>query len=155
MARPATRFVAVRARLDAPVGNVVVTGLFRKVGGPPGGGYGLIVRDQAVGPGDGLSQDGQFVVLEVGDRGDFGIWRRDGNRWIDLIPWTRTEVVRPGGDPNQLVVESIGSALTFIVNGVQVARVNETGSSRGGVGIFVGGDFNSVVLNRLTVQTAE
>ncbi|MGI9145012.1 MAG: hypothetical protein ACR2IK_00430 [Chloroflexota bacterium] len=33
--------------------DVIVSGTFQKVGGPTGGGYGLVVEDQGVGAGDG------------------------------------------------------------------------------------------------------
>jgi hypothetical protein len=39
------RVVAVRAPIDASIDDVVVTAAFRKVGGPTGGGYGVIVRE--------------------------------------------------------------------------------------------------------------
>ncbi|MDQ3809137.1 MAG: hypothetical protein M3336_02490, partial [Chloroflexota bacterium] len=148
------RFVAVGAPL-APLGDVTVSGSFRKVGGPAGGGYGLIIRDQAPGTRDGLNQEGQFVVLAVGDRGEFGIWRRDGSRWLDLIPWTATELVRTGLEPNDLVVRVSGTRLGFLVNGRLLAEVAEATLLRGGVGIFVGGDLNHVVLERFTVQVPE
>src|SRR5437660_752281 len=92
-ARNPAQFVAVSAPLDAPLGDVVISGTFHKVGGPPGGGYGLIVHDQGPGPRDGVNQLGRFYVLEAGDKGEFGVWRRDGDRWIELIPWTPTDHV--------------------------------------------------------------
>ena len=64
------RFVAVSAPIPVPLGDVVVSATFHKLGGPPGGGYGLIVRDQHTSPGDGVAQGGQFYVLEVSDRSD-------------------------------------------------------------------------------------
>jgi hypothetical protein len=154
-ARQPSQFVAIGAPLDEVLGDVVVTGAFRKVGGPPGGGYGLIVRDQRSGPRDGITQDGQFVVLEAGDLGEFGVWRRDGTRWIDVIPWTPSEVVHRGAQPNQVVVQILGTDMTFFVNGIEIAGVRATTLSRGGVGIFVGGDSNQVVLDRFTVQVPE
>jgi len=71
-------------RLHAAVGvltgqlrDVLVTATFHKADGPPGGGYGIIVRDQGPGSRDGLNQGGHYYVLEVGDSGEVGIWRRD------------------------------------------------------------------------------
>ena len=65
------------------------------IGGPPGGGYGLIVRDQTHGAGDGVDQQGQFVVAEVGDKGEIGIWQRADSHWIDLLAWTPSPLVHP------------------------------------------------------------
>ena len=71
-----------------------------KLGGPDGGGYGIIVRDQRQGPRDGSSQDGRYYVLEVGDKGEVGIWRRDGDHWVDLLPWQHSDAVKTGTAPN-------------------------------------------------------
>ena len=152
VAREPGRFVAVGAPIAEALGDVVVTGTFRKVGGPPGGGYGLIVRDQGAGARDGIAQEGQFYVLEVGDRGELGIWRRDGDRWIELLPWTTAEAVRPGGATNELTVRAIGPRLTFLVNGVEVASLDDSALPDGGVGVFLGGDFNEGLVERLVVQ---
>jgi hypothetical protein len=80
------------------------------------------------------------------------VWRREGDRWIDLVPWTRSDAVRPGGSPNDLMVQAVGSELSFLVNGVRVATVSDTTLPDGGVGVFVGGDFNEVALDHFAVQ---
>lgn len=151
-AQDAGRFVAVGAPVAQPLRDVVVTAAFRKVGGPSGGGYGVIVRDQTPGARDGLDQSGRYYVLEVGDRGDFGIWRRDGDRWIELVPWTRAAAVRPGSAANELTVRATGPTLTLLVNGVQVASILDEALPAGGVGVFAGGDLNEVALDRFSVQ---
>ena len=150
-ARYPTKFVAIGAPIAEPLRDVVVSGTFRKVGGPPGGGYGLIVRDQGPEPRDGISQGGRYYVLEVGDRGEFGIWRREEDRWSDLIAWTPSEAVRPGGAANELTVQAIGRQLTFFVNGTQMASQVVT-ESEGRVGLFAGGDLNEVVVESFIVQ---
>lgn len=151
-ARQPGQFVAVGAPLPEPISDVVVTATFRKVGGPPGGGYGVIVREQGPGPRDGINQSGSFYVLEVGEQGMVGIWRRDGDRWVDLLPWTPSPAARPGNAPNELAVHAIGQRLIFVVNGAEVASQVDAVLARGGVGVFVGGDLNEVVLERLVVQ---
>jgi hypothetical protein len=135
--------------------NVVVSGTFRKTGGPPGGGYGLVIRDQGPEPRDGVNQTMSAYVLEAGDLGEFGIWRRDGDHWVDLVPWMRSGSVRPGGSPNDLLVRAIGDQLTFSINGTQVASVRDDKLVSGGVGVFVGGDYNEVALDRFTVQVPD
>jgi hypothetical protein len=146
------RFVAVSAPVDRVLTNVVVSATFRKTGGPPGGGYGLVIRDQSSDPLDGINQDANAYVLATGDRGDFGVWRRDGDHWVDLVPWTPSDSVRVGGSPNDLVVRAIGTRLTFIVNATEVASVEDDTLRAGGVGVFVGGDNNEVALDRFVVQ---
>ena len=152
VAREPGRFVAVGAPIAEPLRDVVVTGAFRKVGGAPGGGYGLIVRDRGPAPRDGINQEGRFYVLGVGDRGEVGIWRREGDQWIDLLPWTGSAAVRPGNAPNELRVRAAGPRLTFLVNATETASVEDPALEGGGVGVFVGGDFNEVVLERFVVE---
>jgi Domain of unknown function (DUF4388) len=154
--REPQRFVAVAAPIslhNEP--DVIVSATFRKVGGPSGGGYGIIVRDQSPGTRDGVNQTGDYYVLEVGDRGEVGVWRRDGDRWVDLLPWTGAPAVRPGGSPNDLVVEAIGDRLIFVVNGVEVYNDDDLNLDSGGVGLFVGGDANEVALDHFSVQTPD
>jgi hypothetical protein len=151
-ARQPGQFVAIGAPMTESLRDVVVTASFRKVRGPPGGGYGVIVRDQGPGPRDGLNQEGRYYVLEVGDRGEVGIWRREEDHWVDLLPWTPSEAVRPGDAANELQVQAMGSQLVFRVNGTEVAKVEDSVLPEGGVGVFVGGDFNEVLLDRFIVQ---
>jgi len=151
-AQQPTHFVAVGAPLKEPVTDAVVSATFRKLAGPAGGGYGLIVRDQGPGPRDGAAQEGNFYVAEAGDRGEFGIWRRELDRWIDIVPWTRTDAVHASGTANTLTVRAIGNQLTFLINGTEVASRTDATLPSGGVGAFVGGDGNVVALDRFTVQ---
>lgn len=144
-------FVAIGVPGLWPLRDVAANATFRKLGGPPGGGYGIIVRDQGPGPRDGLNQVGRFYVLEVGDRGEFGIWRRDLDRWIEIVPWTRTDAVHPGSEPNEVEVLALGSRLVLAANGTRLAMHEDATLSVGTVGIFVGGDLNEVALERLEI----
>src|SRR5262249_22218428 len=119
------QFVSVRAPLPGMFRDVLVTGLFRKTRGPEGGGYGLILRDQSARAPDGRLQTGRYYVFEVGDKGLVGMWRRDGDRWSDLLPWTRSTAVRPGREPNELAAKAIGRRLTLTVNGVELTTVED------------------------------
>jgi hypothetical protein len=151
LAREPGQFVAIRAPVADVPADVVVTGTFHKVGGPPGGGYGLIVRDQGVSAGNGVDQDGQYLVAAAGDRGEVGIWQRADSHWIDLLPWTSSAFVHPGAATNDLKVEVTGNRLRFDVNGSRVADM-EVGFPTGSIGLFVGGDLNKVQLDRLLVE---
>jgi hypothetical protein len=151
-ARQAGKFVAAGVPIGQILTDVVVSATFRKTGGPPGGGYGLIVRDQGPEPRNGANQDVHGYVLETGDLGEFGVWRRDGDHWVDLVPWTRSSSIRPGGSPNDLVVRAIGDRLTLAVNGSEVASVQDDTFIAGGVALFVGGDNNEAALDHFAVQ---
>ena len=95
---------------------------------------------------------GRGIVLEAGDRGEVGIWRRESERWIELLPWTPSEAVRPGAAPNELTVRAIAQRLSFVVNGSEVASAADPTLPEGAVGVFVGGDLNEVVLERFVVE---
>jgi hypothetical protein len=150
--RRAGQFLAVGAPLTGVLSDAVISATFRKLGGPPGGGYGFILRDQNPDIRDGVRQDGRFLVAEVGDVGTVGIWRREDDHWIDLVPWTISGAVHAGEAANEVTVQTAGADLILRVNGAQAARV-PVGLTNGGVGVFVGGDGNHVVLERLTVRT--
>lgn len=152
LARQAGQFVAIGAPLRERFRDVVVTGAFRKVGGPLGGGYGLIVRDQGPGARDGVNQLGAFYVFEVGDKGEVGVWRRDGDKWVDILPWEPSNAVSQGNATNTLSVQAIGQQLTFSVNGQRVSSHTDGTLQDGTAGIFVGGDNNEVVIERFVVQ---
>ena len=111
------------------------------------------MRDQGPAPRDGSNQQGRYYVLETGDKGEVGIWRRENDRWIDLLPWQRSDAVRPGGAPNELSAKAVGDRLSLSVNGVEVGFRNDSTLAVGNVGIFVGGDGNQVAVDQLTVGT--
>jgi hypothetical protein len=153
-ARDPDRFVATGVPLREPVHDARVSAQFRKSGGPSGGGYGLIVRDQgAASDRDSHNQAGQYLVLEVGDRGEVGVWQRDRFRWIDIVPWTHSDAVHPDRATNVLTVTMLDSELRFEVNDELVAELSyDRLPSSGGVGIFVGGDLNEGALEWLRIE---
>lgn len=148
------QFVAVAAPFPQPLRDAIVTASFAKVGGPAGGVYGLIVRDSGPPPRDGANQIGNFYVLGVTDRGQYGVWRREGGRWVDLVPLTPSEAIRTGSATNELTARALDDRLSLAVNGVEVATVLGTEPRPGALGVYVGGDLNEVMLNRFEVQPA-
>jgi hypothetical protein len=146
------RHVAVGAPIPGSFRDVEASATFHKVSGPPGGGYGLIVRDQGPPPRDGREQGGRYYVLEVGDRGEVGIFRRDVDHWTDLVPFAPSNAVKAGGESNSLTARAVGPRLTLLVNGVRVADYVDTLLNEGGVGIYVAGDGNEVVLERAVFE---
>jgi hypothetical protein len=153
-AREPGRFVAVGVPLPEQLGDGAISAQFHKVGGPSGGGYGFIIRDQGrTSDRDSRSQAGRYIVLEVGDKGEVGVWQRNETRWVDIVSWHHADAVRPGDEPNLLVVYTRGPAIRFEVNGEVVADVAFDGlPTRGGVGIFVGGDLNEAALEWLRIE---
>jgi hypothetical protein len=150
-ARDPGKFVAIDAPSTDAFHDGSLSARFHKRGGPPGGGYGLIVADQGPEVHNGSFQGGRFVVVEVGDDGTFGIWQRERDHWIDLVPWTVSSAVHPGAAANDLVVQAQGKRLSFAVNGAEVGHV-DTNLAAGRVGIFVGGDGNQVELEHFNLD---
>lgn len=150
-ARHPTQFVAVAIPGTQRLGDSVLSAWFHKTGGPSGGGYGLIVRDQDPQARDGWNQSGHYYVFEAGDKGEIGVWLRDGDHWVDLLTWTQTPVVNRGTASNELTVTALGDELSFLVNGTPVATQADTLLHDGAVGIFAGGDDNEVALDRVVV----
>jgi len=148
------QFVATGVPLARPVSNAKLIAVFHKVAGPAGGGYGLIVRDQgAAAERDGHNQSGAYLVLEIGDRGEVGIWQRDESHWIDIVPWTHSDAVHPDFATNSMTITTEGSRLDFSVNGVVVADLSyDRLPTAGAVGVFAGGDFNEVALESLRIE---
>jgi hypothetical protein len=149
--RRAGQFVALPAPIKERLTDVIVSASFRKASGPAGGGYGVVLRDQDPAARDGTNQHGRFYVFEVGDRGEFGIWRRENDTWVDIVPWTPSDAVRKGTEPNDLTVQVIGQQMWFSANNRRVASHTDTVLGEGAVGVFVGGDLNEVVLERITI----
>jgi hypothetical protein len=149
----AGQFVAVSIPAAQDLGDTVVSGVFHKIGGPAGGGYGLILRDQNPSERDGRNQLGRYYVFEIGDRGEVGVWLRDGDHWVDLLTWTPSDAVKPGFASNELTVTAAGDHMSFVVNGIPVASQTDSTLRRGGAGVFVGGDGNEVALDRITVSS--
>jgi hypothetical protein len=121
----------------------VVSASFRKVGGAPGGSTGLIVRS---------GQADDYYTFELHDDGKVAVWRRAGDSWLELLPATSADAVRPGGSPNELMARAVGDQLTLVVNGVQVASVTDATLSQGGAGVFVQGSGNEVEFQHFVVQ---
>jgi hypothetical protein len=146
------QFLAIGAPVGSSLRDVQVGATFRKLGGPAGGTYGLLLRDRGPGPRDGRNQAGRYYVAQVDDRGLVSIWRRDQDTWFELVAWAPSTAVRPGEGSNDLSFEIVGGRLTFIINGQPAASANDAVLDHGGVGLFVGGRGNGVLVQRFVVH---
>jgi hypothetical protein len=147
------QFVALGAPQPDVLSDVTVSATFHKVSGPSGSAYGIIVRDQGPGPRDGANQDGRFYLLAVNDRREAGVFRRESDRWIDLLPWRAADAVRSGNQSNALTASAVGDRLSLAVNGIEVAASQSDPTlGPGHVGIFVGGDNTQISLERFTIN---
>jgi hypothetical protein len=147
--------LVVHAPVEELLDDVVVMATFRKMSGPPGGRYGVLVRNGAPNLEDGVKTMGRGYLFEVSDRGEVGIWRRGEHRWVELVPWTPSTAVRLGDAANELTVWAIGSRLVFLVNGTPMAETEDPVPARGRLGIFAGGLQNEVIVERVFIQVPE
>jgi hypothetical protein len=154
-ARDQGHFVALAAPIAEVPPDVEVRARFQKTGGPAGGGYGIILRDQSNPTLNGVQQGGSYYVLELDDRGEVGAWRRDEDQWIELMPWTRTGVDRPANAVTDLQARAAGDVLALSADGSQILQVQDRTLASGGVGVFVGGDGNQVALLALSITKAD
>jgi hypothetical protein len=152
LVREPGRFVAIGAPLDTPLHNVVVSATFRKNGGPPGGNYGLIVRDRGPGPRDGINQAGTFYALVINDQGQYGVARRENDHWVEVVPWTQSDAIDPRQPSHELVALAIGSRLGLTVDNRLVANVEVQAVEAGAVGIYVGGDSTDVSIDDFRIE---
>jgi hypothetical protein len=150
-ARFDNHIVAISAPVESPLRDVLVGATFRKLGGPSGGAYGLLLRDRGPGPRDGRNQAGRYYAAQVDDRGEVGIWRRELDRWLELVPWARSPAVRPGEATNDLIFEIVGGRLTLVVNGRSAASAHDAVLDNGGIGLCVCGNGNDVLVERFVV----
>src|SRR5207245_1212711 len=118
----------------------------------PSGAYGLIVRDQGPDLREGANQRGQYYALEVNNAGEYGIWRRDSDQWIETFPWTPSDFILRGAARNELTVRAVGEELIFTVNNQRLASVVGTWFRDGNVGMIVSGELSEVVVERFTVE---
>jgi hypothetical protein len=145
-------WLAVGAPVGPALRDVLVGARFRKLGDQADGTYGLLLRDGGPGPRDGRHQTGRYYVAQVSDQGMVGIWRRDGESWLELVAWTPCAKLRSGQATNDLSFEVVGGRLTLMVNGQTAASANDALLDHGGVGLVVGGAGNAMLVERFVVH---
>ena len=151
-ARQATRFVAVAAPVASVPDDVVVSATLRKTGGLPGGGYGLIVRNQSP-EAAGRHQPGPRRLRRRDWRP--GRIRRLAARWRPLGRPRALDALacRPPGRLAQRANRQAGRQPVSIHHQRRRSgAVDDDVLAHGGMGVFVGGDNNEVALDRFTVQ---
>jgi tetratricopeptide (TPR) repeat protein len=109
--------------------DVYVEANTRYVAGPTDWGYGLIVRADA-------GMDNLYEFL-INGNGSYIIGKVSNGKFIPLVDWTRSNLVRPRGE-NRLAIGARGSTLEFFINGQSVRRLTDTTLTKGYFGASVG-----------------
>jgi len=100
----------------------------KAVDGPLTAAYGLSIRTKELrGPG--------YLLLIRGDQ-RYTLIREGYDDDVTLIPWTRSDALKPGREANTIALAAIGPLLAVHINGKQVARF-EDGTISGSGGVFL------------------
>ncbi len=100
------------------------------VAGPDDNEYGVLVR---------MRDADHFYRFSISGDGYYAVSKYDGGEWVALGgDWTPSEAIRLGAVANHLEVVCQGATMTFAVNGVQLAQVEDSSYSRGDIGLYAG-----------------
>lgn len=103
------------------------------VDGPDDNEYGVLVR---------MQDADHFYRFSISGDGYYSVSKYDGEEWMALDgDWTPSEAIRLGAVANLLEVVCQGATMTFSVNGVQLAQVEDSSYSRGDIGLYAGSFF--------------
>jgi hypothetical protein len=79
-----------------------------------------------------------FYLFAVDGQGSYQVQRQKEEIWQLLHPWTQSNLLKRGGDANQLAVEDDGSQIRFYANGALLFTVAEPRLPGGDVGLMAG-----------------
>lgn len=104
-----------------------------QVAGPDDNEYGVLVR---------MKDASHFYRLSISGDGYYQVSKYDGGAWEPLNgDWMPSDAIQRGAATNFLEVICQGARMTFLVNGVTLAQVEEGGYSRGDIGLYAGSFF--------------
>lgn len=85
-----------------------------------------------------LQDNHNYYWFRMTDSKFFGVSVSDEGQWRDIVPWTRTETIKPNG-VNQLEVVAREAHFSFLINGQIVSEAGEDRFHRGLVGLAIEG----------------
>lgn len=86
-----------------------------------------------------LEGDDPIYCFSISGDGYQQVRRYDGDTWETLGPeWAKSEAIRMGEATNRLEIVCRGGQMSFLVNGVQVAQVEDPDYLRGDIGLYAG-----------------
>jgi hypothetical protein len=98
----------------------------RKVTGSTDTAMGLVFR----------SYEGNYYILRVGNVQRFKVALMKNDQWTTLIPWTRSDAIKPY-EMNKIAVIGEGSHFLFFINNQYVGEVEDLQLTDGAVGIAI------------------
>lgn len=101
-----------------------------QVAGPDDNEYGVLVR---------MQDSDHFYLFSISGDGYYLVSKYDGKERKNLTgDWSTSDAIHQGTATNILEVTCQGGAMIFVVNGVQLARVEDTGYRSGDIGLYAG-----------------
>ncbi len=101
-----------------------------QVAGPDDNEYGALVR---------MKDANHFYIFSISGDGYYQVSKYDdGEREALSGDWAPSEAVHPGAATNFLEVVCQGVTMTFLVNGVTLAQVEDNSYPRGDIGLYAG-----------------
>jgi hypothetical protein len=108
-----------------------------QVAGPDDNEYGVLVR---------LQDPGNFYAFSISGDGYYRVSKFvDGEHQVLGSNWTPSEAIRQGAATNVVEVICQGSRLALVVNGQELARVDDDQFARGDVGLYAGSFYEGEV----------
>jgi hypothetical protein len=109
----------------------------RQVAGPDDNEYGVLAR---------MQDAKHFYRFSISGDGYYQVSKYDGETWEPLNgDWASSDAIQQGAATNLLEVICRGAKLTFLVNGVELIQVEDTGYRQGDVGLYAGSFFETGV----------
>ena len=105
-----------------------------QVGGPDDNGYGVLAR---------MQDADHFYSFSISGDGYYRISKYDEGEWQVLSgdDWLPSDAIHLGAATNLLEVVCQGATMTFSVNGVPLAQVEDDSYDRGDIGLYAGSFF--------------
>lgn len=108
-----------------------------QIAGPDDNEYGVLAR---------MKDTSHFYRFSISGDGFYMVSKYDGKKWEPLSgDWALSDAIHLGAATNLLEVICQGTRMTFLVNGVQLAQVEDADYRRGDVGLYAGSFFESGV----------
>jgi len=131
-------------------GDATVRVTARSVDGTPAlTGYGLIVHGEKSKTG---ALEDYALLIYNGSEPQYEIVKHKAGDQTAVVPWTKSNVIRSGSNPNQLEVRAKGTELTFYVNGQYVDRITDTENFKRGVAGLYTSDTAEVAFDDLEIE---
>jgi len=105
-----------------------------QVAGPDDNEYGVLVR---------MQDADHFYCFSISGDGYYLVSKYDGGEWEPLSgdDWIPSDAIHLGAATNLLEIVCEDTAMTFLVNSVQLAQVEDGAYSRGDIGLYAGSFF--------------